>query len=172
MNAAPDPPPAWQAPSVGIKALWEARVLPRMIDRVCGSRAIRAERERWIPSAFGDVLEVGIGSGTNLGLYDPGRVQHLVGIDPSAPLLEMARALGMGLMMWMMSRGNRSQPQEAPPQTNDDVARLRPDAGDRDGAFSGAELAGGKGGGVILGDELGNLLPQRLRVSAHEIFPF
>ena len=77
---------------MGIKALWEARVLPRLLDRVCGSRAIRAERERWIPFASGEVLEVGIGSGTNLRLYHPGRVQRLVGIDPSEPLLAMTRA--------------------------------------------------------------------------------
>lgn len=45
-------------------------------------------------------------------------------------LLFLACPLGMGLMMWMMSRGHRSQPQDTPPQTNDEVARLRAEIDD------------------------------------------
>ena len=77
---------------MGLRALWEAKVLPTLIDRVCGSRAIWAERKRWIPEASGEVLEVGIGSGRNLSVYDRAKVQRVVGVDPSAPLLELTRA--------------------------------------------------------------------------------
>jgi ubiquinone/menaquinone biosynthesis C-methylase UbiE len=49
-----------------------------------------AYRERIVPAATGRVLEIGIGSGLNLPLYSPS-VQHVIGLDPSPRLLNMAR---------------------------------------------------------------------------------
>lgn len=72
--------------------LWADRVLPRLVEKACRSATILAERKRWVPRAHGDVLELGIGSGLNLAFYDPRIVMHVTGIDPSAPLLERARA--------------------------------------------------------------------------------
>lgn len=69
---------------------WDARVLPALIERACRSHAILDERKRWVPQASGDVLEVGVGSGLNLALYDPSRVTSIIGLDPSVPLLERA----------------------------------------------------------------------------------
>jgi ubiquinone/menaquinone biosynthesis C-methylase UbiE len=37
------------------------------------------------------VLEIGIGSGLNLGFYDPQRVEVVVGVDPSAAMQRLAR---------------------------------------------------------------------------------
>lgn len=74
-----------------IGRLWDAHILPGLIERACKSHAILAERKRWVPRAFGDVLEVGVGSGLNLAFYDPLRVTAVVGLDPSAPLLARAR---------------------------------------------------------------------------------
>ncbi len=74
-----------------IDHVWSERVLPRLIELACKSRAILEERKRTVPRAQGEVLELGIGSGLNLGLYDASRVTRVVGIDPSAALLERAR---------------------------------------------------------------------------------
>lgn len=71
--------------------LWADRVLPFLVEKACRSSAILAERERWIPRAHGEVLELGVGSGLNLGFYDRDRVARVVGIDPSAALLARAR---------------------------------------------------------------------------------
>ena len=41
------------------------------------------QRGKLIPLASGRVLEIGIGSGLNIPYYDPDRVDHLWGLDPS-----------------------------------------------------------------------------------------
>jgi ubiquinone/menaquinone biosynthesis C-methylase UbiE len=72
-------------------SLWSDRVLPFLVEKACRSTAILDERKRWIPRAHGDVLELGVGSGLNLAFYDRERVARVIGIDPSAALLERAR---------------------------------------------------------------------------------
>lgn len=74
-----------------LRRLWDARVLPGLVERACRSHAILEERKRWVPRASGHVLEVGVGSGLNLDFYDAQRVTSLIGLDPSGPLLKRAR---------------------------------------------------------------------------------
>lgn len=73
---------------------------PRVLDTVCGTRAVRNERTRWVPRARGAVLEIGVGSGLNLPLLDPAAVTSVVGVEPSAPLrarcAARARSLPLG----------------------------------------------------------------------------
>lgn len=49
------------------------------------------QRMRIVPRAQGRVLEIGIGSGLNLALYDPAKVESVVGVDPSEELLALAQ---------------------------------------------------------------------------------
>jgi ubiquinone/menaquinone biosynthesis C-methylase UbiE len=72
-------------------------ILPRLIDWSCGMPLVAAERRKLVPQAGGRVLEVGIGSGHNLAMYDPQRVTALVGIDPSTELLARTRARTPGV---------------------------------------------------------------------------
>jgi ubiquinone/menaquinone biosynthesis C-methylase UbiE len=65
-------------------------VLPRFIDLAMRNKDTTQLRSEWVPRARGDVLEIGIGSGLNLGFYSS-EVQHLRGVDPSAELQQMAR---------------------------------------------------------------------------------
>ncbi len=73
-----------------IRRTWDDRVYPHLLDRVCGTDAISVERRRCIAKATGHVLEVGVGSGLNLPLFDARSVADVVGVDPSAPLLARA----------------------------------------------------------------------------------
>jgi ubiquinone/menaquinone biosynthesis C-methylase UbiE len=72
-------------------SLYARFILPWVVDCVCGLRPARRQREKIIPLAAGRVLEVGIGSGLNLPLYDAAKVQQLWGLDPSEEMWALAR---------------------------------------------------------------------------------
>lgn len=71
--------------------LYERYVLPHMIDMGCGAPAILKQREKVVPLAEGRVLEVGMGSGLNLSLYDPGKVELVFGLEPSEGMRRKAQ---------------------------------------------------------------------------------
>lgn len=77
--------------------LYDRYVLPRLIDRACGIKAVGLQRQKIVPQASGRVLEIGIGSGLNLPYYDPARVERLWGLEPSAELRRMAERKASGL---------------------------------------------------------------------------
>jgi len=62
---------------------YERRILPRVINCVCGLKPTSKQREKVVPLAKGRVLEIGIGSGLNLPFYNSTTVDHITGIDPS-----------------------------------------------------------------------------------------
>src|SRR5689334_10553017 len=64
-------------------------ILPTIIDRAMGNREARRLRAESIAKAYGDVLEIGIGSGRNLEFYTP-EVNRIYGIDPSIELQKKA----------------------------------------------------------------------------------
>ena len=49
------------------------------------------QREKIVPEAFGEVIEIGIGSGLNLNFYDKSRVKKVTGIDPSQELWDRSK---------------------------------------------------------------------------------
>jgi len=65
-------------------------LLPRLLDLGMRNKEATALRAAWIPRAYGDVLEVGIGSGLNLPFYSHD-VQRVYAVDPSVELQRMAR---------------------------------------------------------------------------------
>jgi ubiquinone/menaquinone biosynthesis C-methylase UbiE len=71
-------------------AFYRDKVLPRLTDLVMRRGDLVPYRRRIVSIASGRVLEIGIGSGLNLPLYGQA-VDQIIGIDPSANLLEMAR---------------------------------------------------------------------------------
>jgi ubiquinone/menaquinone biosynthesis C-methylase UbiE len=69
---------------------YDKHVLPRFINCACGAKPIMKQREKVVPQAAGTVLEIGIGTGLNLPLYDAHRVERLIGLDPSEKSWELA----------------------------------------------------------------------------------
>ena len=71
--------------------LYQRFILPRLINCACGLSAVEAQRAQIIPGARGRVLEIGFGSGLNLPFYRADAVVEVVGLEPSAEMLGLAR---------------------------------------------------------------------------------
>lgn len=71
--------------------LYQNRIMPYFIHGGCSMPTFARMRQRIIPKARGVVAEIGFGSGLNLPYYDPVRVSRLIGIDPDAAMLAIAR---------------------------------------------------------------------------------
>lgn len=76
---------------MGLKGLYDAHVMPRVITLACGQKAIERRRREVIPLAEGRVFELGCGGGLNQALYDSDKITGFAGIDPHAKLLQGAR---------------------------------------------------------------------------------
>lgn len=71
--------------------LWDRYVVPPLISCACASKPMMKQREKIVPEADGEVLEIGCGSGTNFDLYDDTKVKHLHAIEPSEGMVKRAR---------------------------------------------------------------------------------
>lgn len=69
---------------------YEERILPHLIDFSCTTKPVRKQREKVMPLAEGDVLEIGIGSGLNLPFYDQQKVRKIWGLEPSEAMRKIA----------------------------------------------------------------------------------
>ena len=77
-------------------SFYQDYILPYLIHLAMRRQDFAPYRERVLADAQGRVLEIGIGSGLNLPFYAQ-RAQQVIGLDPSARLLAMARAAGRRL---------------------------------------------------------------------------
>ena len=68
---------------------YEETVLPWAINRVMAKKEFAVEREKFVPLATGQVLEIGMGSGFNIPFYSP-NVERLFGLEPSETLKQHA----------------------------------------------------------------------------------
>lgn len=74
-------------------SFYENRVLPQLIDLACSTRPNQKQREKIVPLAEGEVLEVGFGSGLNLPFYDAQKVKKIWGLEPSEGMRRKAQSL-------------------------------------------------------------------------------
>jgi ubiquinone/menaquinone biosynthesis C-methylase UbiE len=65
-------------------------VLPHVLHLACGVESCAKQREKVVPLASGEVLEIGVGSGLNLPFYDASRITRLWGLEPSAEMRALA----------------------------------------------------------------------------------
>jgi hypothetical protein len=70
-------------------SFYDDRVLPHLINLACGSKPARKQREKVVPLAAGDVLEIGFGSGLNLPWYDPAKVRRIWALEPASGMRKL-----------------------------------------------------------------------------------
>ena len=70
--------------------IYDKYILPRVVHFTCGQKPAMKQRQKVVPRAYGRVLEIGIGSGLNIPFYDPEKVEHLWGLDPSEEMWAIA----------------------------------------------------------------------------------
>lgn len=70
---------------------YDRYILPRAINLACSSKPNMKQRQKIVPLAKGDVLEIGMGSGLNLGFYDRDKVRKVWGLEPSEGMRRLAR---------------------------------------------------------------------------------
>jgi ubiquinone/menaquinone biosynthesis C-methylase UbiE len=69
---------------------YQKHIVPRITNFLCGHKLFTQQRQKVVPLAKGHVLEIGFGTGLNLGFYDPDKVDHVWGLDPAAAMWQMA----------------------------------------------------------------------------------
>jgi len=69
---------------------YDDKILPRVINLACGSKPNMKQREKIVPLAEGDVLEIGFGSGLNVPYYDTQKVRKIFGLEPSEGMRKLA----------------------------------------------------------------------------------
>ena len=72
---------------------YDKYVLPKVLNCTCGSKPIQYQRKKVVPLAEGVVLDVGIGSGLNIPFYDMGKIDKVLGLDPSEELNNIAKGV-------------------------------------------------------------------------------
>lgn len=73
-------------------SFYERRILPKLLTCACASPPMMKQRAKVVPLAEGKVLELGVGMGLNLALYDAAKVASVAGVDPAAELRAQAMA--------------------------------------------------------------------------------
>lgn len=68
--------------------IYRERILPHIIDRACGTPELQAWRGEVASGLFGEVVEIGFGSGLNVAAY-PSEVEVVYAVEPA----EVARRL-------------------------------------------------------------------------------
>ena len=71
--------------------LYNQHILPILMNASMNSKMFRQQRQKVLSWAQGDILELGIGSGTNLPYYDAPKVNIVLGLDCCDKSLKYAR---------------------------------------------------------------------------------
>jgi ubiquinone/menaquinone biosynthesis C-methylase UbiE len=74
-------------------SIYSERVLPHLTNLACSSKSSRKQREKIVPLAVGDVLEIGFGSGLNLPFFDTQKVRKIWGLEPSEGMRRKAQPM-------------------------------------------------------------------------------
>ena len=66
------------------------RIYPHLVDALGNPKPIADVRQRMLPLAKGEVLEIGVGTGVNFPLYDSAKVKQVYALEPNPGMLHLA----------------------------------------------------------------------------------
>jgi ubiquinone/menaquinone biosynthesis C-methylase UbiE len=69
---------------------YKNRIYPHLVSMLGNPEPIRHVRQRIVPLAQGEVLEIGVGSGANFIHYDPARVSTVYALEPNPGMIRLA----------------------------------------------------------------------------------
>ena len=68
---------------------YEENVVPKLVEMACGSKNMNRWREKAVVGRYGDIGEIGFGSGRNVELY-PNELKKVFAVEPSEKASTMA----------------------------------------------------------------------------------
>ena len=71
-------------------SFYRDHVYPHLVSWLGNPKPIEEIRQRMIPLAKGNVLEIGVGPGVNFVHYDPARVNKIYALEPNAGMIRRA----------------------------------------------------------------------------------
>lgn len=71
-------------------AFYRDRIYPQLVSKLGDPKPIRMLREKLVPMARGQVLEIGVGAGANFPHYDPAKVTKLYALEPNEQMIRLA----------------------------------------------------------------------------------
>jgi len=95
-------------------SFYDDRILPHLVNIACSSRPTRKQREKVVPLAEGEVLEIGFGSGLNLPFYDTLKIHKIWALEPSEGMRRKAAPVveGSGINVEFIDLPGESIPLE------------------------------------------------------------
>jgi ubiquinone/menaquinone biosynthesis C-methylase UbiE len=70
--------------------LYRDHIYPRLVSALGDPKPIQEVRQKMIPLAQGEVLEIGVGPGVNFVLYDPKKVTKVYALEPNPGMIRLA----------------------------------------------------------------------------------
>jgi len=67
------------------------KILPHLINFACSASPNQKQRQKIVPEAGGEILEIGFGGGLNVPFYDPLKVKKIWALEPSAGMRQKAQ---------------------------------------------------------------------------------
>ena len=72
--------------------IYDRYCLPHILNLACNLKVVQKQREKVVPLAKGQVLEIGMGSGLNIPFYDANKIEFVWGLEPSDGMRKKAQS--------------------------------------------------------------------------------
>ncbi len=76
---------------------YKNRIYPFLVNKFGNPSPIKEIRKKIIPLAYGNVLEIGVGTDANFSYYDSTKVNKLYALEPNKGMIQIAESLLQGM---------------------------------------------------------------------------